>query len=121
MVFEGVKASDGSANDIEVVKTQALYSTTLQTNSLFVEKNLYFIKLRDISLSYRLPAAALKRFGISAATLSLSARNFLLKTNYSGSDPDMMVRAGQVGSNPGVDFWTPPNTHSYGAAVNIVF
>jgi TonB-linked SusC/RagA family outer membrane protein len=121
MVFDGVKASDGSANDIEVVKTQALYSTTLQTNSLFVEKNLYFIKLRDISLSYRIPATALKRFGISAATLSLSARNFLLKTNYSGSDPDMMVRAGQVGSNPGVDFWTPPNTHSYGAAVNIVF
>jgi TonB-linked SusC/RagA family outer membrane protein len=121
MVFEGVKASDGAVNDIEIVKTQELFSTTLQTNSLFVEKDLYYIKLRDVSITYRLPSSAIKRFGISAATLSLSARNFLLKTNYSGSDPDMMVRAGQVGSNPGVDFWTPPNTHSYGAAINIVF
>lgn len=119
-VIEGVKKSDGTANDIAVLKDQALYSSILQTAGLYVEKDIYYIKLRDINLTFQLPASLVKKAGFSAVAVTLTGRNFLLKTNYTGNDPDLTTRAGAA-NGLGTDFWTMPNTHSYGAAIILTF
>lgn len=119
-VIEGVKRSNGATNDIAIEKNQALYSGVLQTAGLYVEKDIYYIKLRDINLTFQLPSSLVKKAGFSAVAVTLTGRNFLLKTNYTGNDPDLTTRAGS-GNGLGTDFWTMPNTHSYGAAVQLTF
>ncbi|MGH7719359.1 MAG: TonB-dependent receptor domain-containing protein, partial [Gemmatimonadaceae bacterium] len=51
-----------------------------------------FVKLREVSLSYRLPERWLGRAGISGATLTLAGRNLATWTDYNGIDPE--VRSG---------------------------
>lgn len=49
-----------------------------------------FVKLREVSLYYDLPANLLARFGhVSSFRVSLSGRNLLTLTNYSGIDPEV--------------------------------
>jgi hypothetical protein len=103
-----------------VVKSQAFYRGTFGVPGYTVEKDLYWIKLRDVNLTFNLPAKWLTPVKIAAASFTLTARNFLLATNYSGSDPDLSARTGQTNAL-GTDFWTTPNTRSYGAAINVTF
>ncbi|PSL47213.1 TonB-linked SusC/RagA family outer membrane protein [Chitinophaga niastensis] len=119
-VFEGVTASKGIPNTIPTVLSQDWYRRTFDIQGLYVEKNLYWIKLKDINLTYQLPERWLKPARLQKASLTLTGRNFLLATNYTGSDPDLGMRNGLSNFN-GIDFWTTPNTRSYGAALNVVF
>jgi TonB-linked SusC/RagA family outer membrane protein len=68
----------------------ALYSSNDVTN-WFVEDG-SFVKLRELSASYRLPSSALGFFGrtgVSGMTVSLVGRNLLTLTDYSGYDPEV--------------------------------
>ncbi|SHM09156.1 TonB-linked outer membrane protein, SusC/RagA family [Chitinophaga jiangningensis] len=119
-VFDGVTASKGEPNKIEAVLSQAWYRNTFNIQGLYVEHDLYWLKLKDVNLTYALPARILKPAHISAASITLTARNFLLATNYTGSDPDLGSRNG-LSNAAGIDFWTTPNTKSYGVALNVSF
>ncbi|MGN6494311.1 MAG: SusC/RagA family TonB-linked outer membrane protein [Agriterribacter sp.] len=119
-VFEGVTQSKGETNTIEAVLSQAWYRKTFSIQGLYIEKDLYWIKLRDVNLTYDLPGTLLSAARISAASITLTARNFLLSTNYTGSDPDLGTRNGLTNYS-GIDFWTTPNTHSFGVALNVTF
>ncbi len=60
-------------------------------NSWFVEPGGY-VKLRELSLRYSTAASrfsALDRFGIDRVTLSLSGRNLMSWTDYTGFDPEV--------------------------------
>lgn len=52
-------------------------------------KNQSFIKLREISIGYNIPNALLGRTGIKNASVSLTAQNLLMWTNFPFSDPDL--------------------------------
>ncbi|MGO4288786.1 SusC/RagA family TonB-linked outer membrane protein [Chitinophaga sp. RAB17] len=119
-VFDGVTASKGAPNTIEAVLSQAWYRNTFNIQGLYVEHDLYWIKLKDVNLTYALPQQILKPAHISAASVTLTARNFLLSTNYTGSDPDLGSRNG-LSNAAGIDFWTTPSTQSYGVALNVSF
>lgn len=119
-VFEGVTQSKGEANSIEAVLNQAWYRKTFSIQGLYIERDLYWVKLRDVNLTYDLPANLLSAVKISAASVTLTGRNFLLSTNYTGSDPDLGTRNGLTNYS-GIDFWTTPNTHSFGVALNVTF
>lgn len=118
-VFEGVN-SKGAPNTIPVELSQAWYRRTFSIQGLYVEHDLYWVKLKDVNLTYNLPESLLHPTGISAASVTLTARNFLLSTNYTGSDPDLGTRNG-LSNFSGIDFWTTPNTHSLGVALNVTF
>ncbi|WP_167343639.1 SusC/RagA family TonB-linked outer membrane protein [Pedobacter borealis] len=47
-----------------------------------------FIKLRNVSLSYRLPKGLLDRFRIGMCRVYMEAQNLLTITGYKGSDPE---------------------------------
>ncbi|MCS3795480.1 SusC/RagA family TonB-linked outer membrane protein [Niastella sp. OAS944] len=119
-VFDGVTASKGEPNTIQAVLSQAWYRKTFSVQGLYVEKDLYWLKLKDVNLTYELPAKLIKPARISAASITLTARNFILSTNYTGMDPDLGTRNG-LSNFSGIDFWTTPNTHSVGVALNITF
>lgn len=119
-VFEGVTQSKGDVNTIEAVLSQAWYRKTFSIQGLYIEHDLYWIKLKDVNLSYALPGRLLTPLKISAASVTLTARNFLISTNYTGSDPDLGTRNGLTNYS-GIDFWTTPNTHSFGVALNVTF
>ncbi|MGX5817192.1 SusC/RagA family TonB-linked outer membrane protein [Chitinophaga lutea] len=48
-----------------------------------------FVKVRELSIGYRLPASFLGRSGIKSASISLTAQNLFLFTNFRFSDPDV--------------------------------
>jgi hypothetical protein len=74
-----------------------------------------FVKLREITLSYELPQNLVARFGprLRSAELSLSGRNLVTWTDYTGMDPEVSNFGNQpVGRNidvapfpPSRSFW----------------
>ena len=54
-----------------------------------VYENADFIRLKDISLGYSLPASILKKTGITNFKIYATARNLLTITNYKGLDPEL--------------------------------
>ncbi len=48
-----------------------------------------FLKLREVTLSYEVPASAVRAFGGRSVRLSVSARNLFTVTPYSGLDPEV--------------------------------
>ena len=48
-----------------------------------------FIRIKDISLNYNLPAKATRFLGMEEATAYISAKNLFTITNYEGMDPEL--------------------------------
>lgn len=90
-------------------------------NDFWVEDGSY-LKLREASISYTLPAATLKNFAngfMKGIKIALVGKNLFTLTNYSGYDPE-------VATNNGVqyfsyDFMGYPNYRSYSASIEIKF
>ena len=87
---------------------------------MYVEKDLWWIRLRDLSLSYSVPQNVLDRLKLSGLELTFTGRNLLLFTNYSGPDPDVNLRGGFT-NGFGSDFFNYPTTKSYGVSLHASF
>ncbi len=81
------------------------------------------LRLRTISLSYTFPQALLaKTKVIKRATLTATANNLLLFTNYNGDPEVAAAGAGAVGSSSvGIDYCCVPATASFSFGVNLTF
>ena len=87
-----------------------------------VEENIQdgsWVRLRDVTLSYQFPTSMLSRAKISNLSVSLTGRNLLLITDYTGIDPETNLTGASNGI--GLDYFNMPNTRSYGASLNIGF
>ncbi len=81
-----------------------------------------FLKLREITLSYALPQSAVRGIwgGIRNARLSVSARNLLTFTDYSGMDPEVSNFGNQpTGRN--IDVAPFPRTRSFWFGIDLGF
>lgn len=80
-----------------------------------------FVKLREVSLSYNLPKELLAKIGkLDSLQLSLSGRNLLTFTDYSGLDPEVSNFGNQpVGRN--YDVAPFPPSRSYWLSVDASF
>ncbi len=130
-VIDGVKgqfvngklAIDGE-NDIAINKTRNYW------NGLYgiAESNLQdasFVRLREVSVNFDLPASLLKKTRLSAASVFLSGRNLLLITN-TFVDPELnMTTGGFSGSSltnsVGIEWYQQPQTRSIGGGVRLKF
>lgn len=74
---------------VSTVGTRRLAAWPKQT-AIYVE-DASFVKLREVTLSYTLPSSMVTRFarGVRSAQLSLSGRNLLTFTDYTGLDPEV--------------------------------
>ena len=81
-----------------------------------------FMKLREVTLSFEVPATMVSRFGrgVRSAELSLSGRNLWTHTNYTGMDPEVSNFGNQpIGRN--IDVAPFPPSRSFWFSVNLGF
>jgi TonB-linked SusC/RagA family outer membrane protein len=89
-----------------------------QTQAQFVEDG-SFVKLREISLTYRLEQRMLtQRLGISSADIRIAGRNLKTWTDYKGLDPETNL-GGAEWLTQGVDFFNSPLTRSFVLSVSL--
>jgi TonB-linked SusC/RagA family outer membrane protein len=70
-----------------------------------------YVKLRELRLSYQLPARVAARLGFSAGEVSLIGRNLLLWSKYDSIDPETAFDASNV---QGIEFGQFPTARSLG-------
>ncbi|MCH7397052.1 SusC/RagA family TonB-linked outer membrane protein [Belliella sp. DSM 107340] len=130
VVFDGVIQNpggdnDGQPNNIPVTLNQAAFQGTGAATAFGRElaerwvQDGSWIRLRDITLSYRLPSNLASRLGMSRASLGVYGRNLLLFSNYGGIDPETNLAG--PNSVVGLDAFTTPNMRSYGVTLNMSF
>ena len=119
-VFEGINASDGSANSVAVPLDENWYLGNGggfgAVDEHFVEDASYY-RLRLLSLSYNL-GSAIK--GFDNFTVSLTGRNLILWTPYTGIDPETSL-VGSSSNGQGLEYFQMPGTRSYSLGVNMKF
>lgn len=98
-------------------------ATSAQISTYFVEKGSY-LRLKNIQLSYTLPAGLLRRLGLGQTQIYIQGQNLLTATKYSGLDPDINLR--RSGDNNadihlGVDEGAYPVAKSYLAGLRLSF
>lgn len=99
------------------------YQTYYPKESANFMKEVNSLRLRTISLSYELPKSLLaKQKVLKRASITATANNLLLFTNYDG-DPEVAVAgSGAVGSSSvGIDYCGVPATASFAFGVNLTF
>jgi len=102
---------EGTSNTVP----RAVYSDpnmNVRHSDRFIEDGSY-LRLKNLTLGYTLPAALAQKVQLSTARFYLSCQNLFTLTNYSGFDPE--VGAG------GVDMGTYPVTRTVSLGVNIQF
>lgn len=110
---------NGQANNI-AISNKTYYVSYLgdgsfSANETAIEKDINWMRLRDVTLSYNFSKVLSKTVGLSFvrnAEVSLSARNLFLITNYKGIDPENSF-AGSASNTLGFDYFNNPNTKSY--------
>ncbi len=78
-----------------------------------------FIRLREVSVTYTMPAAVARAFRAQAASVTLSGQNLGLWTNYQGYDPEVVSNAGAAFNRD--DFFTQPPVRRGIVRVNLTF
>ena len=78
-----------------------------------------YLRLKTVSLSYRLPSVVDKLIGASGIDISLSAQNLYTWTKYSGMDPEVSVRNSAL--TPGFDYSAYPRSRSLVFGIKATF
>ncbi|MEL7428299.1 MAG: hypothetical protein AAFN81_35355 [Bacteroidota bacterium] len=76
-------------------------------------------RLREITLSYSVPASALSNSPLGGLSVSVYGRNLWLNTDYPGIDPETNLTGASNGI--GLDYFNMPNAKSYGVNLQITF
>ncbi|MCD4694937.1 MAG: SusC/RagA family TonB-linked outer membrane protein, partial [Bacteroidales bacterium] len=113
-VFEGVKMSDGTTNDISV-KLDQNWRTNLEGSGFtgptvdYIE-DANWVRLRDLTLSYNF-TDMLESTLIRGLELYFTAKNLWVSTPYEGIDPETSLLG--ASNAQGMDYFNMPGTKSY--------
>jgi TonB-linked SusC/RagA family outer membrane protein len=100
-----------TANTIQVTP---YYQNTYYTSNIdadFIEHNINWVKLKDITLNYKLPQSLINKQKVfKYAGIFVTATDVFILTNYSGADPDVNgTNSSTLGSGAaGFDYGTLP-------------
>lgn len=111
-----------TTNNIAIIPyySQGFYTASL-SEADFVE-NVDWVRLRDVSLSYKLPATLLKRIGVlKAMSVSISGQDLFMISNYTGADPNVNgLNATSRGfGGAGIDFGAISNPRRYNFGLRV--
>jgi len=90
-----------------------------RASNRFLEDGSY-LRLKNISLGYRLPKSVLSKLHINNARFYVTGQNLLTFTEYSGFDPEVSTFA-VTNTAPGTDFLTFPQARVMIAGLNLEF
>ena len=111
-------SANPTTNNIAVVPAVQTGYYTNMSEELFIEKNINWVRLRDITLSYAVPERLMK-----SGTLFLTGTDLWLKTNYTGLDPIVNGNTAAVGGSGGVgiDYGNFPIPHGVNIGLRMGF
>ena len=104
---------EGTSNTI-----QARGMSVGQMSSRFVEDG-SFIRLKNLSLGYTFPEKLIRKFKVEKLRIYFSAQNLITITDYTGYDPEINSRSGNV--LLGYDFGGYPTARTFSAGIGINF
>ncbi|GAC1516293.1 MAG: SusC/RagA family TonB-linked outer membrane protein [Gemmatimonadaceae bacterium] len=107
-----------TVNNIVIVPSSNTAYYTSISEELFIEKNINWLRLRDVTLSYVLPERILRR-----ASVFVTGTDLLLFTNYSGLDPIVNGNSAAVGGSgaAGIDYGNFPIPRGINWGVKVAF
>lgn len=113
-----------TANTIQVTPYNQNGYYTGAIESDFIEHNIRWLRMRDVTLGYRLPASLLGHQKVfKAASVFVTGTDLFLITNYTGADPEVNgTNSSTYGSGAaGFDYGTlpTPRTISFGVKVTL--
>ena len=94
----------------EIIKFDETFYTTIMGTAKDIINNIEdasYVKLREISISYRFDGKKLKNLGIQNLDLRLSARDLYTWSKYSGWDPETNMMQNRIS---GEDYFNQPQT-----------
>lgn len=91
-------SANPTVNNIVVIPSQNTTYYTNMSEELFIEKNINWLRLRDVTFSYDLPQSRFSR----SASVFFTATDVFLWTNYTGLDPIANGTTAASGGSGGV-------------------
>jgi TonB-linked SusC/RagA family outer membrane protein len=91
----------------------------MKISSYFVEDG-SFLRIKDVTLSYNVTPAKMKKLGITKLQPYMTASNLFTFTNYLGFDPEVN-QWGNSGTVQGIDWGTYPQTRTFIVGLNVEF
>jgi TonB-linked SusC/RagA family outer membrane protein len=118
-IHQGVFA-DGTPNNIEISAQQYYDERYGFGRAEFVIFDSSWLRLRELSVSYKIPAAVLEGTFLGNVEVGINGRNLLLYApNVPHIDPE--VNAQGVSNSQGLEFNAMPQTRQYGGLIRITF
>jgi len=113
VVHDGININTGAQNDVRLLRNQDYYPRVYgyDRHESMIEPAGY-VKLRELTLSYRVPQSLLGRFDLEDASIYVTGRNLKVWSDFSLGDPEGDVYGG---TNAGGQYfrWFPePQTRS---------
>jgi TonB-linked SusC/RagA family outer membrane protein len=109
-----------TVNNIVVIPAvQTTYYTNM-SEELFIERDINWLRLRDVTLRYALPERFLRA---QNASVFVTATDLFLKTNYTGLDPIVNGNSAAVGgsSGVGIDYGNFPMPRGFNFGIRMGF
>ncbi|MBK79173.1 MAG: hypothetical protein CMC88_09030 [Flavobacteriaceae bacterium] len=120
--ISGVLKSNGQPNTIPVTRDQSYWTSSLggfgAVGEQFVQDG-GWLRLREVSLSYKLPLDLLGVNFINSADISVLGRNLWYQSDYDGIDPETSLTG--TGNGQGFDYFNMPSTSSIIFKLNLNF
>ena len=120
--ISGVLKSNGQPNTIPVTRDQSYWTSSLggfgAVGEQFVQDG-GWLRLREVSLSYKLPLDLLGVNFINSADISVLGRNLWFQSDYEGIDPETSLTG--TGNGQGFDYFNMPSTSSIIFKLNLNF
>jgi hypothetical protein len=125
-VIEGVlrdgkeNSANPTQNNIVIIPSAQTAYYTNMSEELFIEKDINWLRLRDITLRYEVPGRLL---GARSASVYVTGTDLFLITNYSGFDPIVNGNTAAVGGSGavGMDFGNFPMPRAVNFGINVGF
>lgn len=109
-----------TVNTIVIIPAVQTGYYSLMSEEVFMEKNINWVRLRDVTLRYQLPG---KYLGAHDASVFVTGTDLFLKTNYSGLDPIVNGNSAALGGagGAGIDWGNFPMPKGFSFGIKVGF
>ncbi|HEX2847134.1 MAG TPA: TonB-dependent receptor [Chitinophagaceae bacterium] len=104
----------------DVPQARFYYSNGVKASSRYTENGSY-VRLKNVTLGYNLPASVVRKLKLNSARLYLTGVNLATITKYTGWDPEVNTDYRAGNRNQGGDFYAAPQIKSITFGINIGF
>lgn len=104
--------------DITDVPRYAFGNSTNNLHSNWLLEDASYLRLKNLSIGYNIPAKYTQKLLLSSARVYLNATNLWTLTKYTGSDPEVSTLDGSTAAQ-GIDFFTLPQVRTLVVGLNV--